>query len=79
MPHLFRKLPFLCFSEQASSLFQSAVAGLKEGKRKSFEFRGPKRDYVKPTGKIQAHSPHPPIGCLPGKHLRKLRAFKTLT
>lgn len=46
-------------------------------KRKSFEFWGPRGERAKPRGKIQARSPCPSVGCLPGKHLHKLLAFKT--
>lgn len=46
-------------------------------KRKSFEFWGPRGEWAKPRGKIQARSPCPSVGCLPGKHLHKLLAFKT--
>lgn len=46
-------------------------------KRKSFEFWGPRGEWAKPRGKIQACSPCPSVGCLPGKHLHKLLAFKT--
>jgi len=46
-------------------------------KRKSFEFWGPRGEWAKPRGKIQARSPCPSVGCLPGKHLHELLAFKT--
>lgn len=49
----------------------------KRKKRKSFEFWGPRGGWAKPRGKIQARSPCPSVGCLPGKHLHKLLAFKT--
>ena len=48
-----------------------------EKKKKSFELRGPRGEWAKPRGKIQAHSPCPSVACIPGKHLHKLLAFKT--
>lgn len=59
----------------SSPTFEREGEGKK--KRKSFEFRGPRGGRAKPRGKIQAHSPCPSVGCIPGKHLHNLLAFKT--
>lgn len=49
---------------------------LERGKRKSFQFWGPRGEWAKPRGKSQAPSSCPSTGCLPGKHLCKLHPFK---
>lgn len=46
-------------------------------KKKIIWILGTQRRMSKPRGKIQARSPCPSVGCLPGKHLHKLLAFKT--